>query len=212
MKFRNVTAAALMGIGTGLMAMTMHVTTALAAEPASQVEFGSTLPPIGFVRFCLGNSRDCDTVTTETKPLEMTPSRWRNLVRVNAIVNNQIEPVNDLVLYGEVERWVVPTDKGDCEDYVLLKRKILLSKGFPASALRITVVLDEQREGHAVLTVVSTTGDFILDNRTNDVQQPAQTKYTYLKRQSAGNPRAWVSLSRQEPRASGVVTTPVSSN
>ena len=53
-----------------------------------------------------------------------------------------------------VEKWSYPDDGyGDCEDYVLLKRRLLAARGFPESTLLITVVRDENNEGHAVLTV-----------------------------------------------------------
>ena len=77
---------------------------------------------------------------------------------------------------------------------ILLKKKILLSKGIPEEALRITVVLDEHSEGHAVLTLTSAAGDYILDNRRNEIRAWADTGYTMLKRQSAQDPRKWVSL------------------
>ena len=38
-------------------------------------------------------------------------------------------------------------------------------RGWPESKLLITVVRDENNEGHAVLTVRTDEGDFILDNR-----------------------------------------------
>jgi predicted transglutaminase-like cysteine proteinase len=119
---------------------------------------------------------------------------------VNAFVNGAIAPVTDETLYGTAEYWTLPTDAGDCEDVVLLKKKILESKGVPAEALRITVVLDEHGEGHAVLSLVTSRGDFILDNRRNEIRDWQATGYTLLKRQSAQDPRKWVSL---EPARDG---------
>ena len=115
-------------------------------------------------------------------------------------MNGAIAPVTDETLYGTPEYWTIPTDAGDCEDVVLLKKKILLSKGIPEEALRITVVLDEHAEGHAVLTLTTTGGDYILDNRRNEIRSWSATGYTMLKRQSAQDPRKWVSL---EPARSG---------
>ena len=42
---------------------------------------------------------------------------------------------------------------GDCEDYVLLKRRMLIQSGWPREALLVTVMRNEQDEGPAVLTV-----------------------------------------------------------
>ena len=88
-----------------------------------------------------------------------------------------------------------PTNKkGDCEDYVLLKRRILMERGWPESTLLITVVRDQNNEGHAVLTVRTDKGDFVLDNKRRDIVRFADTPYTYIKRQSERNPLVWISL------------------
>ena len=45
-------------------------------------------------------------------------------------------------VYGRVEFWTYPkSGKGDCDDYVLLKRKLLMKRGWPGSALRLTAVM-----------------------------------------------------------------------
>lgn len=85
---------------------------------------------------------------------------------------------------------------------MLLKKKMLVSKGIPAESLRITVVLDETGSGHAVLTLITAAGDYILDNRRNDIRSWAATGYTFLKRQSEHDPRKWVALESEEARAS----------
>lgn len=84
--------------------------------------------------------------------------------------------------------------KGDCEDYVLLKQRELMARGWPQSALLITVVRDENNEGHAVLTVRTDLGDLILDNKNSKILAWNQTPYTYIKWQSAMDPRLWESL------------------
>ena len=160
-------------------------------------EYGETLPPIGFVEFCQRNAEACDQESGSKRRLAMTEEKWLLVRMVNAFVNGAIAPITDETLYGTPEYWTIPADAGDCEDLVLLKKKILQQKGIPAEVLRITVVLDEQGEGHAVLSLVTTRGDFILDNRRNDIRNWSATNYTMLKRQSAQDPRKWVSL---EPR------------
>jgi predicted transglutaminase-like cysteine proteinase len=71
----------------------------------------------------------------------------------------------------------------------------------------ITVVLDEKNEGHAVLTVATDAGDYVLDNRNNDVVRWNDTKYKFLKRQSRRNPLNWVALVKQSPSNSGFVSS-----
>lgn len=157
-------------------------------------EYSETLPPIGFVEFCQRDAEACQPGRGKQRRVAMTDEKWLLVRMVNAFVNGAIAPVTDETLYGTPEYWTLPADAGDCEDLVLMKKNILREKGLPAEALRITVVLDEHGEGHAVLTLVTTRGDFILDNRRNDIRAWNATGYTMLKRQSAEDPRKWVSL------------------
>lgn len=166
--------------------------------------FGKALPPVGFVDFCLRNSADCRPLGGQAIKLPLTGERWNLLYQVNAYVNSKIAPVSDEDLYGKAEYWTYPVDAGDCEDYLLLKKRYLEGMGFPGGSLLITVVLDENNQGHAVLTVTGNEGDFILDNRRNEILRWNDTRYRYLKRQSAADPRAWVSLTQQTPGNVGV--------
>lgn len=191
-------------IGKGLAAL-LVLCGIMLVEPASAAnwgkkdspfakEYSETLPPIGFVEFCQRNPQACEPGNTRTRKLAMTEDKWLLVRMVNAFVNGAIAPITDETLYGTPEYWTIPADAGDCEDIVLLKKKILQQKGIPGEALRITVVLDEQGEGHAVLSLVTTRGDFILDNRRNEIRSWNAANYTMLKRQSAEDPRKWVSL------------------
>ncbi len=74
----------------------------------------------------------------------------------------------------------------------------LRNLGFPASALLITVVLDEKNEGHAILSVSTDAGDYVLDNRRDDVLRWTDTSYTFLKRQSKQDPKVWVALAKEK--------------
>jgi predicted transglutaminase-like cysteine proteinase len=186
--------------GKGLAAVLLCLVALTAPGAASSKsgafakEYGETLPPIGFVEFCQRNADACEAAPASRRKLAMNDEKWLLVRMVNAFVNGAIAPITDETLYGTPEYWTIPADAGDCEDLVLLKKKILQQKGIPADAMRITVVLDEQGEGHAVLTLVTTKGDFILDNRRNDIRKWSAANYTMLKRQSAQDPRKWVSL------------------
>lgn len=173
----------------------------VAAAPKSHSkapQFGKTLPPIGFVKFCIEHPTECTPTSQTPEPLELTQEQWTTLYQVNTFVNGQIAPVSDMELYGQAEYWTYPTVAGDCEDYLLLKKRYLESMGFPTSALLITVVLDEKKEGHAVLTVATADGDYVLDNRRNEVMGWADTGYVFLKRQSHAHPKQWVSLANKK--------------
>ena len=112
----------------------------------------SRQPPYGFVKFCDRMPDECRQGPQEEQRFSATPERLSELDAVNRAVNHEIEPVTDLEIYGQTEYWTIPTTRGDCEDYALLKRKRLIARGWPASALLMTVVRDERGEGHAVLT------------------------------------------------------------
>jgi len=70
----------------------------------------------------------------------------------------------------------------------------LRQRGWPISDLLVTVVRTEKGEGHALLTVRTSRGDLILDNRQPRIVAWTQTTYTYFKRQSARNPFIWLTL------------------
>ena len=210
MKIKTAVGAALLGLTFGVsQAQAIDTPGATpGAEPKLKYEseFGRTLPPIGFVKFCAGNPDDCKPNGQGASKLAMSPDRWNLLYQVNTYVNSKIAPVSDQDLYGQPEFWAYPTDAGDCEDYVLLKKRYLQGLGFPASALLITVVLDEKNEGHAVLTVATDTGDFVLDNRRDDVLRWSDASYTFLKRQSKSDPRTWVALVKDKTITAGIVS------
>jgi predicted transglutaminase-like cysteine proteinase len=169
-----------------------------AVEPqkiAFMQSFGDTLPPIGYVTFCREHKDECRAGRRFADRVQLSAARFRELAEVNETVNDAVAPVTDLELYGKVEMWTYPQGgKGDCEDYVLLKRRTLIERGWPESTLLITVVRDENNEGHAVLTVRTDQGDFVLDNKRREVLQWAATSYTFIKRQSDRNPLVWISL------------------
>lgn len=176
--------------------------TANLASPAAvhAPAFGVTLPPIGYVQFCARYKAECRETGRGDQEAELNERSWSQIVEVNSFVNAKIAPATDIDLYQTVERWEYPSNAGDCEDYVLLKKRYLEGLGFPSESLLITVVLDENGDGHAVLTVRTDGGDFILDNRRNTVLRWSETGYQFLKRQSQQNPRIWVSMTNQHPR------------
>jgi predicted transglutaminase-like cysteine proteinase len=161
--------------------------------------FETTRPPIGYVAFCRRHPADCAAKTPAAPRLHLTSQRWDELNVINTTVNVTVAPVTDLDLYKTNEYWDYPHGSGDCEDYVLEKKRMLIEHGWPASALLITVVLDETNLGHAVLTVVTDRGDFVLDNKTLEIRNWRATPYQFQKRQSQSDPMRWVSLRRDDP-------------
>jgi predicted transglutaminase-like cysteine proteinase len=124
----------------------------------------------------------------------LTPRLWQIIVTVNARVNGMIKPLTDQDHWGVPDIWDFPHDgAGDCEDYQLLKRKLLVEAGLPRRAMRMTVVLDERGEGHAVLMIRTDRGDFILDNKIASVRPWHETGYVYIKREGQDG-LTWTSL------------------
>ncbi len=179
-------------IGLGSLALLMAFGQANASEP--MITGGLTSQPIGHYEFCKANPAECQIVSRDTGPERMTGRLWKKLVAVNVEVNAAVRPVNDFDLYGKDEVWAYPNGAGDCEDYVLEKRRDLMRQGVSVSNLLITVVRKPDGEGHAVLTVRSSKGDFILDNLTDVVRQWDQTGYRFLKRQASDNTGHWVTI------------------
>ena len=170
--------------------------TAPANHPSSFMHvFGAAEPPPGFVAFCQEDPSECVPNSNSAKPVAVSSLRLSDLEEVNRGVNQTIAPVTDFEHYGVKEYWTIPTDgKGDCEDYALLKRHMLIERGWPASALLVTVVMDENKDGHAVLTARTRAGDLILDNRSKEIRLWTKTPYEFVMRQSSRNPQMWVYL------------------
>jgi predicted transglutaminase-like cysteine proteinase len=159
-----------------------------------------TRPPIGWTDFCIEYAPECDTKPLEARDVVLTPKAWRDLSRINTWVNDSVWPITDMDHWGVVERWNYPDDGyGDCEDYVLLKRKMLLQAAWPRQALLITVVRDHNGDGHAVLTVKTDKGEFILDNQNPEILLWSETGYHFVKRQSQTDPNTWIALGDQRP-------------
>ncbi len=156
--------------------------------------YGPSQPPYGFVRYCEGSPTSCDPSGTADQRLQPTPLSLSELDDVNRRVNTAIAPATDADIYGVSEYWTIPTQRGDCEDYALLKQKLLIARGWPSSALLLTVVRDEKGEGHAVLTARTSQGDYVLDNKVDDVRLWNRSGYQFVMRQSYIDPKVWVSL------------------
>jgi len=161
---------------------------------------GPAKPPSGFLDFCERNPGECPAPHGAPGRIAFTDTIWAMLQDVNQSVNNSIRPIDDSVHYGVVEYWTVPVDGyGDCEDYVLAKRKMLMLLGLPEPALRISVVLARGKVRHAVLTVVTDRGDYVLDNMNDDILAPDRTEYTWVERQDPASRTGWVAM--DQPRA-----------
>ncbi len=182
----------------------MAVPAAFAAGNGSMSVGARTSQPIGHYEFCKDMPDECGA-TAAVRPVQLTPARWNELVTVNSRVNARIKPVPDLEIWGRAEVWSFPDGVGDCEDYVLLKRRLLIHYGWPASSLLITVVRQVNGDGHAVLTARTDRGDYVLDNLETSVALWTHTPYQFVKRVSETDAGQWVSISDDRPMLVGSV-------
>lgn len=193
-------------LGVVALAATLLPCCAQAQQQSKFIPAGATTyAPMGWTRFCEDYPTECSTEKKEPVLVVLEEKVWEYLWRINRLINQTLRPLADAdhwgrsnpryVYFGIVEKWDLAEDGyGDCEEYVLLKRQRLIQSGWPRQALLVTVVLDECGEGHAVLTVKTDRGDFILDNVTNQVRLWSDTLYTFRKQQSAKDENIWVSI------------------
>jgi predicted transglutaminase-like cysteine proteinase len=187
--------------GVAIIALASTVTAAQAAAPQASTHAApgaETSIPYGWVEFCARHGADCAEEATAPRDIELTASAWRKIVRINETVNRTIAPISDKDHWGQVESWDYPEDhKGDCEDYALLKRRLLIAAGFPREALLLTIVKEANGDGHSVLTVHTDRGDYVLDNLVDAVKPWTKTPYRFVKRQSQENQNIWVAIGEE---------------
>ena len=177
-------------------AMLLSSGTTFAGKPSSShmKTLGTTSQPIGHYEYCKSFAKDCAIRSSSISPVKLSHRLWSEMVEINAHTNTTVKPVTDLEYYQRQELWTYPKLFGDCEDYVLLKRKLLMESGWPPSSLLITVVTLRNGEGHAVLTVRTNRADYALDNLNQRILPWNKTKYRFLKRQSSSHSGKWVSI------------------
>jgi predicted transglutaminase-like cysteine proteinase len=152
----------------------------------------STPAPLGFSGLCNRHRWACG------QSVDARPTKRANLALVAVInrrVNQQTPQIDDLAQYGIREYWTLPTSRGgDCEDIVLLKKKMLLDQGIPTRYLLIATVLDRNLNNHAVLVFRTKNGDLVLDSLTNKIVPWEKTGYTFLKLQNPNSLTAWQAI------------------
>lgn len=151
--------------------------------------------PAGFMSFCMRRPDQCQIPANAPASLPMTAQLWSDLNKVNQDANDKIWPEDDMRHYGRAEYWTIPTDGyGDCEDYALTKRASLIALSYSPKSLRVAIVITPDGSRHAVLTVTTDKGDYVLDNMRNDIVGWQDSGYRWIERQSSDQAMAWVSL------------------
>jgi len=73
--------------------------------------------------------------------------------------------------------------------------------------LRVAILTTRSNERHAVLTIATDKGDYVLDNLRQDIRPWLDTGYTWIARQDAGSASGWATLD-----ASRIVEASASAN
>jgi len=141
----------------------------------------------------------------EEGPLALTPELRRRLGKANDTVNGAIVHRTDAELYGLGDFWATPlkaakSGYGDCEDYVLEKRRALLADGLPETALSIALVVTPWGESHAVLLVATDKGELVLDNLTPWIMFWNETRYRWVQREVKGRAFDWATVAEGPAR------------
>lgn len=190
----RICSIAFSALAAAALAVSANIAASETSGGKSMIIGGTTSQPIGHYEFCRRNVVECSIRFSSSPAPELSAHGWAAIEEVNRSVNKRIAPKTDKQIFGQEEVWAYPTTEGDCEDYALLKRRELTARGFSLSDLLMTVVRKPDGEGHAVLTVRTAHGDFVLDNLDSEVRAWSETPYTYVKRQSSSNTGRWVGI------------------
>ncbi|WP_298912350.1 transglutaminase-like cysteine peptidase [uncultured Roseobacter sp.] len=182
---------------SGILALAMATMltglTASHAEASSSSKFlvpqKSINAPAGFTGICAKYNWVC----AQSASSNLSANETLRLAKaINRQVNRQVRQIDDQAQYGREELWTLPTARGgDCEDLVLLKKKMLLERGVPSEDLLIATVLDHKLRSHAVLVLRTASGDLVLDSLKNKIVPWKQTGYTFLKLQNPNSLNQW---------------------
>lgn len=134
--------------------------------------------------------------------LDLSPGLWLDLKTANEAVNSAALPISDQDLYGTSDYWSLPLRRGkrllgDCEDFVLEKKRLLGARGYPANTLSVALVRTSWGQNHAVLLVSTDRGDFVLDSLSDEISPWSKTQYALLLRQGSSGGDVWISPAPQ---------------
>ena len=169
---------------------------AIPASRAFLAEGEAELAPLAHVKFCIANAEECAGGTVATGGAVLDGADAAVLDRVNREVNRRIRP---RAKFASIGQWAINPSSGDCNDYAVTKRHLLIALGLPANALRLAVVRTSWGEGHLVLVARTQDGDFVLDNLSNRLLRWDETGHSFLKIQSASDARNWTGIGETGP-------------
>jgi predicted transglutaminase-like cysteine proteinase len=169
----------------------LHVKPHGVAKYAAKAS-GGVLPPFAYIQFCVHHAGACSDhkgslAMAGNDTVKLTSKLQRQLASVNTKVNSRMRAVAD----KGADKWSVGSKSGDCEDFALTKRAMLIAAGWPSRALSMTVVKTAWGEGHAILSVHTSSGTLVLDNLSHSVRRLSSVPYSVVAMQS-GSALHWV--------------------
>jgi predicted transglutaminase-like cysteine proteinase len=174
-------------------------------QPSSHIPLGAqAVPPFGHSRHCAAAPHHCRPVPS-ADGFAPTASRMAELARVNRRVNRSITYRPDGVAGGELDRWEVRVQQGDCEDYALTKRAELIDRGWPSHRLLIALAMTEDGTGHAVVVVRLEDRDVVLDSLHDRIVPWHATSHRFIKIQSRSDPADWYAVRPANPASTTTI-------
>lgn len=156
---------------------------------------GADLGPFAYTHFCHRYPAECGLQGAGSEPDRVAPdaARLRDLASVNAAVNSSITPAQHT---GErtFDTWRIAPASGDCNDYAVTKRHLLLQRGWPRRALLLAEVITRWGDHHLVLVARTSEADLVLDNLSERIRDWTAAPYTWVRAQMPGEPSLWAKV------------------
>jgi predicted transglutaminase-like cysteine proteinase len=145
--------------------------------------------PAGAGKLCSDYPWACSAAGTGTSD----PAAILQLAKsINRQVNARIREISDRAQYGVDEKWILPESAGDCEDFALLKMRMLIDQGVAPANLRLAQVMKRNVPSHVVLLVrTAASEEYVLDSLSGTIAPRSASAYVFQKQQSRTNPSQW---------------------
>lgn len=155
------------------------------ADISHDASYAPGVIPTGFHAFCVAHPEEC----AKTEPDILTTDWMSVLEQVNREVNASITYKAEDDINADV--WTLSPSEGDCDDYAATKRQKLALAGVPRGSMRTAFVRTANEKNHVFLIVSTVSGDFVLDNETDEVYALERAMITKLSVQDAADPKVW---------------------
>ena len=156
---------------------------------------GADLGPFAYTHFCHRYPADCDRQASSSGPdrVALDAKALQDLGSVNTAVNRAITPMQ---YAGErsFDTWRIGPMSGDCNDYAVTKRHLLLQRGWPSRALLLAEVITAWGDHHLVLVARTSAADLVLDNLSERVRDWTSVPYAWVRAQLPGEPSLWAKI------------------